>query len=236
MSIQTYNFYQSGSIDGVPGTFSAGTAVDVNTSTMTVVATRPIGSIVPTIIQSVSGTVTMQGSPDGGVTIKYAKTASDGTLVTNATLQAGTALAGGAMTYREMVARALVGNVKILIATQALVNNGGSAAAAMSFTDQNGNSYSTVTNGKTLYIAAIDASVDMGGTTSAPLIQSTTVTISDGTNNKYKCIANSSSAVSRDLALMPTIASTLTLTVKASPSNLATAVGNVVCVLLAWEE
>jgi parallel beta-helix repeat protein len=44
MAIQTYIFYASGTIDGVPGTFAANTAVDVDTNTNTVIATRPIGS------------------------------------------------------------------------------------------------------------------------------------------------------------------------------------------------
>lgn len=179
--------------------------------------------------------VLAEGSPDSGVTYKPLKTTSDGTTVANATLQAGNALAGGLMTYREMVTRALAGTVKVLTGTQALVNNGGSAAAAISFTDQAGNSYSTVTSGKTLYIAYIDATLDLGGTTTAPLTQASTVTISDGSNNKYKFVATSGGP-GRELSLLPTISSGLTLTVKASPSNLGTAVGNVVVTLLCWEE
>ena len=180
-----------------------------------------------------SGTY-VQGSPDGGTTLKIIKTASDGTLVNNATLQAGTAFAGYMGTYREMVSLGLIASAKYLTATQALVNNGGAAAAAMSFTDQNGNAYSTVTNGKTLYIAYIDVSLDAGGTIYAPLTQTATITITDGTNTKYKYIAQTGGP-GRELALFPTIASTLSLTVKASTSNLAVAVGNVICSLLCWE-
>jgi hypothetical protein len=62
MAIQTYYFYQPGSIDGIPGSFSAGTAVDINTSTMTVVATRPIGSTTPTIVQLISAQATASTS------------------------------------------------------------------------------------------------------------------------------------------------------------------------------
>lgn len=56
MSIQTYYFYQAGSIPGVSGSFPAGTAVDIDNVAMTVVATRPIGSNVPTIVQLLSQT------------------------------------------------------------------------------------------------------------------------------------------------------------------------------------
>lgn len=63
MTIQTYYFYQPGSIDGIPGTFNAGTAVDINTATMSVVATRPIGSTVPTIIQLTTNVISTALTP-----------------------------------------------------------------------------------------------------------------------------------------------------------------------------
>jgi hypothetical protein len=193
----------------------------------------PIGSSSnPT---NISGSVDVLGSPDSGVTFKYLKTAADGTLATNATLQASTALAGGIMTYQEMVARALVGSLKVLNGAQALVNNGGSAAAAISFTDQAGNAYTTVTSGKTLYISHIDVTLDYGGTTAAPLVQSATMTITDGSNTKYKMIATAGSGPRTPMPF-PNLGSGTTLTVKATPSNLATAVGNVVVQLIGWEE
>jgi hypothetical protein len=173
-----------------------------------------------------TGKLFAQGSPDSGSTAKLLKTDSSGDLVVNSNLQPGSALAGGLMTYIEMVSLGLIGSVKNLVATsQALVNNGGSQAAAIAFTDQNGNAYTTVTNGKTLYICMVSGTIDIGGTTSAPLDQAVTLTITDGSNTKLKRVITSTSSPFRCDPFI-SLASTTTLTVKVTPSNLATAVGN----------
>jgi hypothetical protein len=85
MSIQTYYFYQSGSIPNVPGTFAAGTAVDIDTSTLTVVATRPIGSTVPVSVLL----TTTQATGSTSATLQNGATAT-GTGTTLSTLGMGT--------------------------------------------------------------------------------------------------------------------------------------------------
>lgn len=171
----------------------------------------------------------VQGTPDGGITFKTLKTASDGTLATNNTLQPGTSLAGGLMTYHEMVARSLAGAVKYLTGNVTL---GTGQSAAIAFVDQNGNAYSQVTNGKTLYIAHIDATCDLGATSA---LQSTLMTITDATNLKYQSIVTSNSPA-RQLDVPITLASQTTLTVKAGASNLATPAGKLWVSIICWEE
>ena len=176
------------------------------------------------------GTVAVQGSPDNGVTFKTLKTASDGTLASNDTLQAGTTLAGGMMSYREMVARALVGNVKYLTGSVALAN---AQTAAISFVDQNNTSYSTVTTGKTLYIAAIDATCN---TTSTDVLQTSLLTLTDGTNLKYQFLVSQNTPL-RELPIPITLASATTLTVKAGTSSAgANFAGSMYISIVCWEE
>ena len=176
------------------------------------------------------GTIGAQGTPDSGVTFKTLKTASDGTLADNATLQAGTALAGGIMSYREMVARALVGSVKYLTGSVALAN---AQTGAITFVDQNNTSYSTVTTGKTLYIAYIDATCN---TTSTDVLQTSLLTLTDGTNLKYQYLV-SQQTPPRELAIPITLASATTLTVKAGTSSAgANFAGSMYVSLLVWEE
>src|SRR5262245_15613713 len=195
---------------------------DVNISEVAGVAVGP-GNPVP-----VQGPV--QGTPDGGTTFKTIKTASDGTQIVNAQLQPGTALAGGFMTYRELVARSLAGAVKYLTGSVALAN---AQSAAIAFVDQNGNAYSQVTNGKTLYIAQIDATCN---TTSTDVLQTSLLTLTDGVNLKYEYLVSQQTPV-RELSVPITLASQTTLTVKAGASSAGTNfAGSMYVSMLCWEE
>lgn len=187
-------------------------------------------------VDATVGTVTAQGSPDGGTTLKTLKTTSDGTQVTNATWQPGQALAGGAMDYNEMVARGLAGNVKVLNGSIAITNNGGSVAVLNSWKDQLNNTYSAVTTGKTLYVAAVGLICDIS--TTAGVIQSSICSIDDGsaaTNIKYKTLVT---GATQPVLLRGLLSFTQTTvpTVRVNPSNLATAIGFVYAYLLGWEE
>ena len=182
------------------------------------------------------GTIGAQGSPDGGVTFKTLKTASDGTVIDNATLQAGSALAGGMMDYNEMVARGLAGNLKLLNASAAINNNGGAVVAVNSWKDQLNNTYTSVTTGKTLYVAVVNLVCDLS--TTSGVIQSTLVTIDDGSassNIKYQALVTGNTQPVPTRGLI-SFTQTTVPTLRINPSNLATAIGKCYAQLIAWEE
>lgn len=129
-----------------------------------------------------------------------------------------------------MVARALAGNVKYLTGSVVL---GNAQSAAISFVDQNGTAYSAVTNGKTLYIASIDATCN---TTSTDILQTSLLTLTDGTNLKYEYLVSQQTPI-RHLPVPIILASTTTLTVKAGASSAGSnAQGSMYVTILAWEE
>lgn len=175
-----------------------------------------------------SGTINAQGSPDSGNSYKYLKTTSDGTVVTNANIQPGTALVGATMDYFQYIARGLSGAVKQLVGSVAL---GTTQSAAITFKDQTNTNYTQTAN-KTLYIAHIDATCDYGASSA---LQSTLLTLTDGSNLRYECLVTSTSAPRR-LPMPIALQTGSTLTVKAGASNLGTPAGNLYVTILGWEE
>lgn len=214
-------------IDG--GDVTQGTISDTawtGTGTATLIA---IQKMLATMVQGGTGKISVQGTPDGS-TATLLKTLVDGTIVTNSSLTAGSSVIGTASTYREAVARRLIGNQKTLYGTLTLTNG---TQSITSWTDQAGNAYTTVTNGKTLYISGIDATVDLSATSQ---IQSYGCSITDGTNTQYTFTA-SSVAAPRILASMISVASGKTLTASITAGNLGgSSAGTVRILMNAWEE
>lgn len=194
---------------------------------------RPVA---PALIQPANGSaIFAYGSPDAGVTAKYLKTDSSGILSAAASLNAGSNLVGGAMTYREMVGRSLAGTRKVLSGNVAVPNSGGSAAT-ISIVDETGTAYSSVTSGKTLLISTIIVSIDLGPSSALQTALFTLASSSGGANLLAQALVSSYGvAVLTFLQPIP-LTSTVALTVKCGVSNLAAAGGKMYVSMIAEEE
>ena len=167
-----------------------------------------------------------QVTPDGGSTFYPLQGNSSGIISSNDNLQSGTNVVGAALTYQEAVAR----NIAPGVARKVLKASATTNSTIGSWTDQGGNTYTTVTSGKTLYISQIIVSA-------IALTSSTgnyaTVAIGDGSNQPLIVAANSFGPVSIPINGMHSLVSGATL------SAVLTLIGSanaVYVTIIGWEE